>query len=64
MSSLPTCVEEGFNTFFKILYFAYEMKSYKLTTLQPSSNVKQVEKNKAGLKVGEVCSKSKVCKKN
>jgi hypothetical protein len=51
MSSLPTCVEEGFKTFFKILYYAYEMKSYKPTTLQPSLNVKQVVKIRQDLKL-------------
>ncbi len=51
MSSLPTCVEKGFKTFFKILYSTYEMKSYKPTTLQPSLNVKQIVKIRQDLKL-------------
>jgi hypothetical protein len=41
MSSLPTRVENDLKLI-EILFFAYEMKPYKLKALQPNLNVKQV----------------------
>jgi hypothetical protein len=41
MSSLPTWVENDLKLL-EILFFAYEMKPYKLKALQPNLNVKQV----------------------
>jgi hypothetical protein len=35
---------KGLRAFFKSLFLAYEVKPYKLKTLHPSSNVKQVSK--------------------
>lgn len=61
MSSLP-CVEEGFKTFLKILYHAYEMKSYKPTTLQPSLDVKQVVKIRQDLKLEKFVVEAKYVK--
>ncbi len=63
MSSLPTCVEEGFKTFLKNLVLCIWNEIIQTNNSTTKFECQASSKNKARLKVGEVCSRSKVCKR-